>query len=172
MGWLLFVLISGITRAITVDGSFIVVKYFKWRKCVVPWAGIPWQILTRFFEDHPRACQHGCHGQVTMEITRPKKTNSHVKNWTDPSLLKGKIHYFDWAMFNSYICMFTRGFDAFLSSTPQESLMVFFNPYGLMTTPRRWAIQLLIHTVHQLGLFHNWVILASPAVSRPELYQL
>ena len=78
-----------------------------------------------------------CHGQVTMEMTRAGQ-RTHSQNelersttfqWGNPLFL--------WPC-SIASCMFTRCFDAFWSSIPQES-------------------QPLIHRVHQLSLFHSWL---------------
>ena len=29
--------------------------------------------------------------------------NCNIANWKDPPILNGKIHYFDWTIFNSYL---------------------------------------------------------------------
>ena len=42
-------------------------------------------------------------------IQIPGLVSVNKKLWKDPPMFNGKINYFDWAMFNSYLCMFTRG---------------------------------------------------------------
>ena len=33
---------------------------------------------------------------------------TNIANWKDPPILNGKIHYFDWAIFNSFLYVYQR----------------------------------------------------------------